>query len=35
MFKRIRLLLLVAIVGAFCLELGEKLSNSRRVWARL
>jgi hypothetical protein len=26
MFKRIRLLLLVAIVGAFCLELGEKLS---------
>ena len=26
MFKRIRLLLLVAIVGAFFLELGEKLS---------
>ena len=26
MFKHIRLLLLVAIVGAFCLELGEKLS---------
>jgi hypothetical protein len=26
MFKRIGVLLLVAIIGAFCLELGERLS---------
>ena len=34
MLKRIGVILLVAIGGASCLELGEQLSNSRHVWAR-
>ena len=35
MFKRFGVILLVAIGGASCLELGEKLSIPRRVWAHL